>query len=265
MLSARDGIEHRDGIAGPIALIGKEKPRTNAKIRDSRCGNMTNHMIKATFLWKSFAIAYLVTSGAAHVCAQTPGLPPIISGPANAVRDCVTPARLMEFVDGRNRRLTPSREFDRRFSDIASVYKSLGECVERKPNGVCLGVRWDYAFFQMLFETNYLLFTGGVRPDDNNFAGIGATVSGKPGEQFSSIDRGVLAHLQHLLTYAGVTVQEPVAQRTRIVSEFIHEKMGPGRPVTFSDLAKLWAAPGGKSYAAAIEKTAKAFNSQFCK
>ena len=84
----------------------------------------------------------------------------------------------MAFIDTRNRGLASPKEFDPKFSDIASVYKSIGECVETKPNGGCYALRWDYAFFQMLFETNYLLFTGGVRPDDNNFAGIGATVDG---------------------------------------------------------------------------------------
>ena len=226
---------------------------------------MYNHISGRNLLHATLVVALFVIGGAAEVHAQTPMLPPIISGPTNAVPSCVTPRRLMEFADTRNRRLASPREFDGRFSDIASVYKSAGECVEIKPNGECLGVRWDYAFFQMLFETNYLLFTGGVRPEDNNFAGIGATVAGKPGEQFSSIKQGVLAHLQHLLMYAGVTIQDPVAQRTRIVSEYVHEKLGQARPVTFSDLAKLWAAPGGNSYAAAIERTAKAFSSQFCR
>ncbi|MFO1098469.1 MAG: glucosaminidase domain-containing protein [Xanthobacteraceae bacterium] len=226
---------------------------------------MSNHTSGRTLLWMMLVIAFVVLNRTSDVHAQTTILPQIISGPMNAVPSCVTPSRLMEFVDTRNRRLASPREFDRRFSDIASVYKSVGECVGMKPNGECLGVRWDYAFFQMLFETNYLLFTGGVRPEDNNFAGIGATVSGKPGEQFSSIEQGVLAHLQHLLMYAGVTIQDPVAQRTRIVSEYVHKKLGQARPVTFSDLAKLWAEPGGNSYAAAIERTAKAFSSQFCR
>lgn len=50
--------------------------------------------------------------------------------------------------------------------------------------GEDLGLRWDYAFFQMAIETNYLSFRreGGrrsdVRPSQNNFAGLGATGNG---------------------------------------------------------------------------------------
>lgn len=212
----------------------------------------------------TLAIGFLLL-GQAEMHARPILLPPIIAQPTNAVPSCVTPSRLMEFVDTRNRRLSPPREFDRRFSDVASAYKSFGECVQRKPDGQCLGIRWDYAFFQMLLETNYLLFTGGVRPGDNNFAGIGATVAGKPGEQFSSIDKGVHAHLQHLLMYAGVTIRDPVAKRTRIVSEYVQKKLNYARPVTFSDMAKLWAASGGNPYAGAVEKIARSFRAQFCR
>jgi hypothetical protein len=245
--------------------FGQTKAANDTDIRESGHKLMPDHVGERTPFWKCLATAGLLLSGATTVCAQSPELPPIISGPTNAVPTCVGPPRLIEFADNRNRRLSPPREFDRRFSDIASVYQFIGACVEMQPNRECLGVRWDYAFFQMLFETNYLLFTGGVRPGDNNFAGIGATVSGKPGEEFSSIEQGVRAHLQHLLMYAGVTIQNPVAKRTRIVSEYVHSKLARVRPVTFSDLAQLWAAPGGKSYADAVEKTAQAFRSQYCK
>ena len=112
----------------------------------------------------------------------------------------------------RDRALNPPRDVNPRFSDVASLYHLLGECVQ-KSAGQCIGVRWDYAFFQMLVETNYLTFTGGVRPQDNNFAGIGVTVAGKPGETFASVRDGVLAHLQHLLMYAGVVIEHPIERR----------------------------------------------------
>src|SRR5215510_8749438 len=44
-----------------------------------------------------------------------------------------------------------------RFRDIASLYQEVGQCVARPPQQ-CVGIRWDYAFFQMLIETNYLIF-----------------------------------------------------------------------------------------------------------
>jgi hypothetical protein len=197
-------------------------------------------------------------------CADAASLPGIISGLENRVPDCVTPERLMEFVLDRNRALLPPREIDSRFSDVASLYKRLGECVTVR-DGRCTGVRWDYAFFQMLVETNYLLFTGGVRPEDNNFAGIGATVAGKPGERFGSVREGILAHLQHLLVYAGVSISNPIAQRTTKTQSLIHQKiMGLGRPVTFEDLAMLWTGTDKNTYASSIQRTVKAYSDEFC-
>jgi hypothetical protein len=96
---------------------------------------MYNHISGRNLLHATLVIALLFLGGATDVLAQSPLLPPIISGPTNAVPSCVTPSRLMEFADTRNRRLDSSREFDRRFSDIASVYKSAGECVEIKRGG----------------------------------------------------------------------------------------------------------------------------------
>jgi hypothetical protein len=82
-------------------------------------------------------------------------------------------------------------------------------------HGEELGLRWDYAFFQMLLETGNLTYKGDVKPDQNNFAGLGATGRGARGEKFPDISTGVRAHLQHVLMYAGEKVENPVAERTR--------------------------------------------------
>jgi hypothetical protein len=166
----------------------------------------------------------------------------------------------MQFVAGRNRALAPPRQVDLRFSDIASFYRSIGECVQMSAKRQCIGVRWDYAFFQMLLETNYLTFTGGVRPEDNNLAGIGATVAGKPGERFASVREGVAAHLQHVLMYARIVIENPIARRTRIVQSEVHRRMQQlGRPVTFTDLATLWTGTDQSTYAANIEAIKRRF------
>ena len=94
-------------------------------------------------------------------------------------------------------------------------------------------MRWDYAFFQMLIETNYLTFRrpngvpAAVVPADNNFAGVGATISGKPGERFKDVPTGVLAHLQHVLMYSTTRIPNPVAQRTRQVQDDVQERHAP--------------------------------------
>jgi hypothetical protein len=64
------------------------------------------------------------------------------------------------------------------------------------------GINSDIAFCQMAHETNYLRFGDNVRPEQNNFCGLGATDSGEPGFSFPSIEIGVRAHIQHLKAYA---------------------------------------------------------------
>jgi hypothetical protein len=195
---------------------------------------------------------------------EGPMLPEIISTQEKSVPSCTTAIKLMQFVHARNATLKTPRMIENKFNDLASIYKSIGICVQRS-KGACIGVRWDYAFFQMLVETNYLTFTGGVRPSDNNFAGIGATIPGKPGERFATVHQGVHAHLQHVLMYAGIVIDNPIAERTRAVQSTVHEIMGKlDRPVTFSDLATLWTGTDQNTYAASIERTAEKFSESYC-
>lgn len=71
-----------------------------------------------------------------------------------------------------------------------------------KKYGDILGIRWGYAVAQMMKETNFLKFGGDVKPQQNNFAGIGAVGGGMVGASFPSVEDGVLAHLEHLFAYA---------------------------------------------------------------
>ena len=138
--------------------------------------------------------------------------PAIRTDPANAVPGCVTPVRLMAFLAERNPGL------DARFKDIANHYRYFGDAWR---------VRWDYAFFQMVLETNYLTFRrpGGVRGDvdarQNNFAGIGATGGGVAGDRFATVATGVHAQIQHLVAYSGERLAAPIASRTRLKQDDI--------------------------------------------
>jgi hypothetical protein len=182
-------------------------------------------------------------------------LPAIKVSGSNAVPTCATPGRLLAYLESRNPQLDP------RFRSIASDYMRVGQA---------LGVRWDYAFYQMLLETGSLSFRNGnragdVKPDQNNFAGLGATGRGHPGETFKDIATGVQAHLEHLLLYAGDKVDHPVAERTRKVQEWAvltTWQRGFTRPITFADLATKWA-PGTRSYRRMIEDIAERFEA-FC-
>jgi hypothetical protein len=180
--------------------------------------------------------------------ARGPELPEIRVSASNSVPQCVTPDRLMRYLAERNPKLDP------RYRDIAAHYKQHGEA---------LGVRWDYAFFQMVLETNSLMFTGDVRARQNNFAGLGATGGGVQGESFKDVSTGVLAQLQHLLAYSGQMVEAPVATRTREnQKDIIDKSLTLRRPVRFSDLTNRWAADS--SYAQSMNVLASRFHETYC-
>ena len=179
-------------------------------------------------------------------------LPPIKITDGNKVPECATPGRLSAFLEVRNKAL------NQRFQTIAADYMRVGEE---------LGIRWDVAYFQMLLETGNLTFTGDVSEEQNNFAGLGATGKKEPGESFPDVATGVKAHLQHLLMYAGETVDNPVAERTRKVQEWgvltSWLKTIDG-PMTYSQLAKKWA-PGSRSYSRDIANVSDSFYDGLCK
>jgi hypothetical protein len=197
------------------------------------------------------ALALPIAAGAATTANA---LPEIRTTDRNRVPACVTPERLMEYVETRNRALPD------RFKRIATYYKLHGDK---------LRVRWDYAFYQMLVETNFLSYRAGsgkwgdVKPHQNNFAGIGATGGGVPGDRYPNVSTGVLAQLQHLIAYSGELVENPVAPRTREVQQKVVElSRAVGRPITYRDLAGRWAAD--RKYGQTIESVADRFRARFC-
>ncbi len=195
----------------------------------------------------------MISAGTAFA-AKTPD---IRVSATNQVPACVTPGRLMEFVKTRNKRLAS------KFKDTAAYYQLHGNN---------LGIRWDYAFFQMLVETNYLKFRapngrmGDVKPHQNNFAGLGATGGGVAGDRFDTISDGILGHLQHIQMYSGHRVANPVSDRTRKIQEWnliLPWAQAFGREVTFTDLTTKWS-PGDRGYSNDIEYTARKFRSLYC-
>jgi Mannosyl-glycoprotein endo-beta-N-acetylglucosaminidase len=177
-----------------------------------------------------------------------PATPEILASASNAVPKCVTPDRLMVTLSERNPKL------DARFKGIAAYYQQHGEKT---------GVRWDYAFYQMILETNALAFTGDVKASQNNFAGLGATGGGVRGESFPDVSTGVLGQLQHLVAYSGQKVAQPVAKRTADNQDgIIAQSKKLGRPMHFADLTNRWAADS--NYARSIETVAGRFRDAAC-
>ena len=85
------------------------------------------------------------------------------------------------------------------------------------------GVNYDIAFCQMCVETGFLRFGGDIRPEQNNFAGLGSIGGEAEGATFPSARLGVRAHIQHLKAYASLEplVQELVDPRFRFVTRGI--------------------------------------------
>ena len=180
--------------------------------------------------------------------------PPIRTGDSNRMPACVSPERLMAFLEDRNSDLDP------KYRDIAKWYKQWGDTWR---------VRWDYAFFQMVIETNYLKYRrgngrrGDVNENQNNFAGIGATGGGVAGNRFPDVKTGVLAQIQHLVAYSGERIVKPVAPRTELAQDSIVEQSRRlRRPVTYSDLARRWAAD--RKYGKTIDFVAEQFFTGYC-
>ncbi|MFA5015643.1 MAG: PKD domain-containing protein, partial [Actinomycetota bacterium] len=67
--------------------------------------------------------------------------------------------------------------------------------------GSLFNIRADIAYAQMCYETGFLEYTGDVKPEQNNFCGMGAVGGGAPGNSFTSPKMGVIAHYAHLSWY----------------------------------------------------------------
>lgn len=196
----------------------------------------------------SLALAIAMTAGGP---ANAADLPPIKVTADNSVMACATPGRLMAYLKAHNSKMPEQ------FEGIATEYMRHGEA---------LGIRWDYAFFQMLVETGYLKFSGDVDVKQNNFAGLGATGKGAKGESFPDVSTGVKAHLQHVVMYTGTPVEDAVAQRTRDVQSWgvlTKWQKSLKRPITFKDLASKWA-PTSRAYPRDIASVGQRFEKGLC-
>jgi N-acetylmuramoyl-L-alanine amidase/Mannosyl-glycoprotein endo-beta-N-acetylglucosaminidase len=114
-----------------------------------------------------------------------------------------------------------------RYGEIAQIYRE---------EATIEGVNYDVAFCQMCVETGFLRFGGDVKPEQNNFAGLGAVGSGAQGPSFSDQRTGVRAQIQHLKAYASTAplVQTVVDPRFRFVTR--------GVAPLVSQLTGRWAA-----------------------
>ena len=64
------------------------------------------------------------------------------------------------------------------------------------------GVRAEVAFAQTMKETGFLQYGGDASIEQFNFAGIGTTGNGVPGNSYPDVRTGIRAQIQHLKEYA---------------------------------------------------------------
>lgn len=102
------------------------------------------------------------------------------------------------------------------------------------------GVRGDFAFCQSCHETGHFRYGGQVLPQQNNYAGIGATNNSPIGKGawFNNQREGIRAQIQHLKAYASFDslVNVCVDPRFNLVKR--------GIAPNIEDLAGRWAVPG---------------------
>lgn len=67
---------------------------------------------------------------------------------------------------------------------------------------VAEGVRPEVAFVQTMKETGWLQYGGDSSIEQFNFAGLGTTGGGVPGNSFPDVRTGIRAQIQHLKAYA---------------------------------------------------------------
>lgn len=64
------------------------------------------------------------------------------------------------------------------------------------------GVKPEVAFAQTMKETGFLQYGGDASVDQFNFAGLGTTGNGVPGNSYPDVRTGIRAQIQHLKAYA---------------------------------------------------------------
>lgn len=91
----------------------------------------------------------------------------------------------------------PTEELGRGGADSIETFATM-YCEEAAAEGV----RPEVAFVQTMKETGWLQFGGDVSVEQFNFAGLGTTGGGVPGNSYPDVRTGIRAQIQHLKAYA---------------------------------------------------------------
>ena len=142
----------------------------------------------------------------------------------------------------------PSPRFTVAVTELAGYY--VHYCAEA-------GLRADLLWAQMILETGYGMYDGDVLPEQNNYAGVGATGGGVPGASFATAEAGVMAQVAHMVAY--VYTASPVSWADTTTDPRFDLVDPRGAASVLSDLDGRWAVPGD-AYGEHIENIARAIN-----
>ncbi len=119
-----------------------------------------------------------------------------------------------------------------------------------------VGVRGDLAFVQSIIETGWFEFRGSmVRPEDFNYAGLGACDSCSSGRRFPTPRLGIRAQVQHLRNYADLTSRAAHLPNPPVRHWYAWPSLDPERAVRNFDTffakgrAPTWNQMGGGNWA----------------
>ena len=106
-------------------------------------------------------------------------------------------------------------------------------------------VKPEVVFGQAMKETGYLQYGGDVKPEQYNFAGLGATGNGVSGASFVDVREGLRAQVQHLKAYASDEALKQGCVDPRF--QYVTRKSAP-----YVEWLGISENPDGKGWAAAI-------------
>lgn len=91
----------------------------------------------------------------------------------------------------------PAEEFSEGGADSIETF-----CQMYYDEATAEGVRPEVAFAQTMKETGFLQYGGDASIEQFNFAGLGTTGNGVPGNSYPDVQTGIRAQIQHLKAYA---------------------------------------------------------------
>ena len=268
VLDVNEGAEKReaDAFISAYAKDGRHRRRVRQPVAGARQGlrALPGRLGRRRRAWRQAMPIEQIRAGPARWRARgrrrrrAGGLgskgPPPARDPARAaaqsVPACVTPSRLTRHL------LERTRDLDPRFRDIARYYKQHGEASR---------IRWDYAFYQMLLETNYLSYKTGSGTLGRRRSAGRTTLPASA--RRAAACRATASRTCRAACWRRCSISSPTPASTwrsrwrraraksRTTSSSCRRRCG--RPVRFDDLTNRWAKD--RNYAKSIEWVAERY------